>query len=83
MGTRKRTTIPYTGKAVSHPAYRQIIEMGQPALPLIFRELERNGGEWFDALQSITGAALDIQGNEGVATAVGAFLSQVVVAAQE
>ena len=41
---------------VNHPAYRQIIEMGEAALPLIFREMEMNGGHWFWALQIITGA---------------------------
>lgn len=39
-----------------HPAYRQIIEMGQPVLPLIFREMEQNGGDWFEALKILTGA---------------------------
>ena len=40
----------------NHPAYRQIIEMGEAVLPLIFRELETNGGHWFWALRAITGA---------------------------
>ena len=41
---------------VAHPAYQQIIKMGEPALPLIFREMEANGGHWFNALETITGA---------------------------
>ena len=40
----------------NHPAYMQIIEMGEAALPLIFREMETNGGHWFWALRVITGA---------------------------
>ena len=38
-----------------HPAYLQIIGFGEPVLPLIFRELEENGGHWFWALRAITG----------------------------
>ena len=41
---------------VSHPAYQQIIEMGEAVLPLIFREMETSGGHWFWALRAITGA---------------------------
>ena len=42
---------------VEHPAYQQVIRMGEPVLPLIFRYMdEGKGGFWFDALQSITGA---------------------------
>ena len=43
-----------TQKAV-HPAYQQIIGMGQDALPLIFRELDSTPGHWFWALRAITG----------------------------
>jgi hypothetical protein len=42
-------------KIVIHPTYQQIIGMGQPVIPLIFRELEREPDHWFWALQSITG----------------------------
>lgn len=38
-----------------HPAYQQIIGMGQQALPLILRELEREEDHWFWALRAITG----------------------------
>ena len=41
---------------VNHPAYQKIIEMGEAVLPLIFREMETNGGYWFWALRIITGA---------------------------
>lgn len=43
-------------KMAMHPAYQRIIGMGQPVVPLILRELEREPDHWFWALQSITGA---------------------------
>lgn len=39
-----------------HPAYQKIIAMGEPVLPLIFRDLKRNGGWWYPALRTLTGA---------------------------
>lgn len=38
-----------------HPAYQQIIGMGQSAIPLILSEMEETPGHWFWALKSITG----------------------------
>ena len=38
-----------------HPAYQQIIGMGERALPLIFRELQQAPSHWFWALRAITG----------------------------
>lgn len=37
-----------------HPAYQQIIGMGEPAVPLILQELQENGGHWLWALHAIT-----------------------------
>jgi hypothetical protein len=37
-----------------HPAYLKIIGMGQAAIPLLLRELERQPDMWFLALRSIT-----------------------------
>jgi hypothetical protein len=37
-----------------HPAYQQIIGLGQPAVPLLLREVERRSGRWFWALKAIT-----------------------------
>ena len=43
-------------KAITgHPAYQQIIKMGKSALPVIFRELQENGGWWYPALRALTG----------------------------
>jgi hypothetical protein len=36
--------------------YQSIIGMGQPAVPLILEELRREPGQWFWALEAITGA---------------------------
>jgi hypothetical protein len=38
-----------------HPAYQQIIGMGQNAIPLILNEMQKKRGQWFWALKSITG----------------------------
>ena len=38
-----------------HPAYQQIIGMGEYALPLIFQALQREPDHWFWALGAITG----------------------------
>jgi hypothetical protein len=38
-----------------HPAYQQIIGMGDAALPMIFQELRREPDHWFWALKAITG----------------------------
>ena len=38
-----------------HPAYSQIIALGEPILPLIFRDLRDNGGWWYPALRTLTG----------------------------
>ncbi|NET54696.1 MAG: hypothetical protein F6K47_00340 [Symploca sp. SIO2E6] len=39
---------------VLHPAYQQIIGMGEAAVPLLLRELEKKSGRWFWAIKSIT-----------------------------
>ena len=39
----------------SHPAYQQILKMGETALPFIFQELQENGGWWYPALRTLTG----------------------------
>jgi hypothetical protein len=44
-----------TTAIVRHPAYREIIEMGSAAVPLILRELARRPGHWGPALAQITG----------------------------
>ena len=42
-------------KKAAHPAYQQIIEMGEKAIPLILRDMQTHPGHWSMALQAITG----------------------------
>lgn len=42
---------------LAHPAYQQIVEMGEDALPLIFADLAAGGGHWWRALRTITGTS--------------------------
>jgi hypothetical protein len=44
-----------TSDIATHPAYQQLIGMGQAALPFIFAELRVRPEHWFWALRSITG----------------------------
>jgi len=40
---------------VDHPAYQEIISMGQPAVPLMLKRLKNSHEHWFYALFTITG----------------------------
>ena len=44
-----------TSAMIGHPAYQAIIELGQPVVPLLLRELEKEPVHWFEALKAITG----------------------------
>ncbi len=46
----------FSAQSTDHPAYRRIIGMGRPALPLIFEQLAQHGGQWYVALHAITDA---------------------------
>lgn len=52
----RATRNPYDSgtQMFSHPAYQQIIGMGDKVLPLIFEELRRELDHWFWALKAIT-----------------------------
>ena len=41
---------------VEHPAYQAIVRMGDPAVPLLLKELQTELDHWFIALSEITGA---------------------------
>lgn len=43
-----------THQMVLHPAYQQIIGLGEPVVPLLLEELEKKTGRWFWALKAIT-----------------------------
>ena len=38
-----------------HPAYEQIITLGEPVIPLILRDMKDNGGWWYPALRTLIG----------------------------
>ena len=53
---RRETRLLSSVSAIAmHPAYKQLIGLGEPALSLIFRELRREPDHWFWALEAITG----------------------------
>lgn len=41
--------------AAEHPAYQEIIRMGEKVVPLLLRNMEKNETHWFIALSKITG----------------------------
>lgn len=43
-------------KRALHPAYQEIIGMGERVVPLLLAELRREPDDWFWALHAITGA---------------------------
>ena len=45
-----------TDMATKHPAYREILDMGQLAIPLILERMQSHSGHWIQALYDITGA---------------------------
>ena len=45
-----------TDLAIEHPAHQKIINIGEPAVPLIFQRMKSQGGHWFPALREITNA---------------------------
>ena len=40
----------------SDPNYQRIIMLGKPAIPFILRDLRQRGGDWYAALEVLTGA---------------------------
>ncbi len=72
--TWKRETehVSNVTKRILHPAYQKIIGMGEPAIPLILRDLLKNGpDDWFWALSAITDEnpiTKDMAGNMGEMT---------------
>jgi hypothetical protein len=42
-------------RMAAHPAYRAIVGLGKPAVPLLLAELERHPDHWFNALHELTG----------------------------
>ena len=40
-----------------HPAYQEILRMGEAAIPMILRDLAKTRKQWFRALHQLTGAS--------------------------
>lgn len=53
----ERETAIYSlmAQMTNHYAYQLILEMGEDAIPLIMRRIERQGGLWYHALETIVG----------------------------
>jgi hypothetical protein len=54
----KRETAHHSNvaKRALHPAYQEIVGMGERVVPLLLAELRREPDDWFWALHAITGA---------------------------
>ena len=50
---------------IKHPAYQQIIEMGEPAVGWLLERLAEKPRHWFPALNRITGADPVPEGSQG------------------
>jgi hypothetical protein len=53
---RETAHLSNIAKKALHPAYQEIIGMGEHAVPLLLAELRRQLDDWFWALHAITGA---------------------------
>ena len=60
--TWKRDTghLSVAGQIAKHHAYRRIIDMGEPAIPLILRDLREKPNHWFLALSAIANEAPEV-----------------------
>ena len=61
-----------TSAMLAHPAYQAIVDLGQPIVPLLLQDLEKEPVHWFEALKAITGedpVATDDWGNIRAMTA--------------
>lgn len=54
----------------AHPAYWQVIGMGDLALPFLLKSVARGEGTWYPALEAITGVRATADGDRGDAAAV-------------
>ena len=53
---RETALLSRMDRAIKHPAYQEIISMGEQAAPLILERMRETEGHWFAALRAITGA---------------------------
>lgn len=52
---RETAHLSLSSRMAKHPAYREIVNMGWVAVPLLLAELKRDADFWFAALREITG----------------------------
>lgn len=52
---RQAEYFSFMDQRADHLAHQKIVEMGEEAVPLILSRIERQGGLWYRALESITG----------------------------
>jgi len=53
--SRQTSTVSSVNALVSHPKYREIIQLGWSVVPYLLRDLQSKGDFWFPALAEITG----------------------------
>jgi len=57
-----------------HPAYRRIIEMGQPIVGYLLRDLKKRRGRWMPALSKITGVDPVPEGARSIEDAIARWI---------
>ncbi len=50
----------FVSQMITHPAYQSILDMGEPAIPLILKDLQAQPDHWFPALAAISGESPQI-----------------------
>ena len=53
---RDTVLLSNSSQATRHPAYQEILHMGQPVVSLILQRVQTHSGHWLHALHDITGA---------------------------
>ena len=53
---RERGPTSFVTEMIQHPAYGEILALGEAVVPLLLRELEQAPDYWFAALRALTGA---------------------------
>ena len=72
---RETGMLSSVSRKIQHPAYKKIIALGEPAIPLILHELKERPGHWFAALEALTEASpLPAAGRVDMSRAAAAWL---------
>lgn len=70
---RETGMLSSVSKKTKHADYQKIMAMGEPAVPMILRELRERPAHWFAALEAITGAS-PAEGADNFASAASAWI---------